>query len=136
MASSVVVMGCASTRNCEGNNLLIQRPMVCIDQLDQNLVRPRRKAIDNDRYTACICPVPGGVIDSHMDVPNPWNHRKCGRSKYRQDLQVLRVIGKEQNATRKRLCLGGVDNELCRRLALRDPNSWRHRQCALNLRMG
>src|ERR1035441_3734558 len=123
MWASVKVVGCTSARNCESDNLLIEGPMVCIDQLDQNLVRSRREAINDDRYAARVCPVPGGVIDRHMDVPKPGSHGKCGRPEYRQDVQILRVIGKKQNATRQWLGLRSVDDELCGWFALRRVNS-------------
>ena len=35
-------------------------------------VPPGREAIDNDRFAACVCPVPRGVVDRHMDVSAFW----------------------------------------------------------------
>ena len=42
--------------------------MVRILQLDQDLVRPRGKSVNNERLAAGVGPAPWVVIDGHMDV--------------------------------------------------------------------
>jgi hypothetical protein len=59
--------------NGDPYDLLINRLIVGINQLDENLVRSRCEAIDNDGIAAGVCPMPCGVIDRHLDVPNRAN---------------------------------------------------------------
>ena len=56
------------SRNGDPYHLLINRLMVGVDQFDEELVRPRREAIDDNGIAAGVCPVPCGVVDSHVDV--------------------------------------------------------------------
>ena len=89
-------------RHCNLYRALINRLMDGIRQLDQDLMRPWGKALDDDRVAACVCPVPGGVIDCHMNMSHSRGHCKGGRSEYRNDVQIFRVIGNKHNATRER----------------------------------
>jgi hypothetical protein len=50
---------------------LIKRLMVRIHQLNQDLVRSRGKTVYNDRLATRVSPMPGGAIDSHVDVADP-----------------------------------------------------------------
>src|SRR5207302_5759513 len=49
--------------------------VVRVDALDQDLVRPRRKTVDDKRLAARVRPALGRIIHGHMDVPvttRPW----------------------------------------------------------------
>ena len=101
-------------RNGDPYHFLINRLMVGIDQLDEDRVRPGCEAIDNDGIAAGVFPVPGGVIDRHVDVPNRGNHCERRRSKDRHNVQVLGTILNEQHAARQRFCHGRIDDDLRR----------------------
>jgi hypothetical protein len=73
--------------------------MVGIRQFDPKFVPPRRKALKNYRIPACVCPMPQCVIDRHVNVSNPRRYGERGRPKYRHDVQILRAIPNEDNAT-------------------------------------
>jgi hypothetical protein len=79
---------------------LINYLIAGIYELDQDLMSPGHKALDNNRIPACVCPMPRRLIDGHMDVSNPRGHGERGRPKYRHDVQILRAIPNEDNATR------------------------------------
>ena len=81
-------------RHRELDRALIDWLIVGIHQLDQDLVPPGRETLDNDRIATCGCPVPGGVIDRHMDVSDPGRHGERGRPKYRHDVESLRRYGR------------------------------------------
>ena len=102
------------SRNGDPYHLLINRLMVGVDQFDEDLVRPRREAIDDDRIAAGVCPVPHGVIDRHVDVSDPGSHVERGRSKDLHNVQVLGTILNKQHAARERLCDGRIENDLRR----------------------
>ena len=89
-----------------------------IRQFDQDLVPPGREAIDDDRVAACVCPVPRGVIDRHVDVSDAGRHGKRRRPKYRHDVQILRAILNKHNATRQRSGKGRIEDDLRRWLVL------------------
>ena len=72
--------------------------MIGIYQLDQDLMLPDRKAVDDDRISAGIGPVPGRIIDRHVDVADPGKHGKCRWPEYRYDVQVLCMILNKHNA--------------------------------------
>src|SRR5258706_13207633 len=91
------------SRNGDPYHLLINRLMVGVDQFDEDLVRPRREAIDDDGIAAGVCPVPNGVIDRHVDVSDPGSHGERRRSKDRPHMQVLCTILNEQHPTGYRL---------------------------------
>ena len=87
-------------RNRELHRALINWMMVGIHQLDQDLVRPRRKALKNDWVSTSICPVPCGVIDCHMNVPDAGRDGKRSRPEHRHDVQILRAILNDYPAMR------------------------------------
>ena len=93
--------------------------MVGIHQLDQDLVRPGREAVDNDRIAARVCPVPRGVIDRHMDVPDPGRNRERGRPEHRHEVQILRAILNHHPAMRQRFGQRRIDDDLRRWFALK-----------------
>ena len=115
---------------------LINRLVVGINEFNPNLVRPRHNALEDDRISACVCPVPGGVIDRNMDVSDPWRHGERGRTKYRHDMQILRAILNERNATRQPIGLWRINDDLRRWLVLERPDSWRSCASARGLRSG
>ena len=93
--------------------------MVGIDQLDQDLVPPGREALDNDRIAACVCPVPGGVIDRHMDVSDPGRHGKRGRPEHRHNVQIFRAILNHHPAMRQGFGKRRIDDDLRRWFVLK-----------------
>src|SRR2546423_684766 len=78
--------------NGDPYHLLINRLVVGIDQLDEDRVRPWREVIDDNGIAAGVCPVPCGVVDSHVDVSNPGSHGERRRSKDRHNVQVLGAV--------------------------------------------
>ena len=74
----MIAAGVCRTRDRERDPRLVQGPVVGIDEFNQNLVWPGRKALEDDWIAARICPVPAGVIDCYVNVPNPWrNGERC-----------------------------------------------------------
>ena len=58
--------------------------MVCIDQVDLNLVRTRRHPGQVDRIEiARVRPQPGQVVHLYVQMPNPWRYVEGGLPEYR-----------------------------------------------------
>jgi len=66
--------------------------MVRIDELDQDLMRPGGKAIDDERLAACVRPTPRRIVHGHMDVADTRRHRQGGRAEHLHDAQVLGAV--------------------------------------------
>src|SRR5258707_1214637 len=87
-----VDMSLPPLRNGDPHYGLINRLMVGTYQLDEDLVRARREAIENHGLSAGISPEPRGVVDRHMDVSHAGRHGKRGRPKHRHYVQVFSAI--------------------------------------------
>src|SRR5258705_491279 len=107
-----VDMSLPPLRNGDLYHFLSNRLMVGIDQLDEDLVRPRREAIDNDGLSAGICPDPRGIVDRHMDVSDTGRDGQRGRSKHRHDVQVLSAILNHYPTPRQGLWQRRIDDDL------------------------
>ncbi len=77
-----------------------------IGEFDQKLVGPRRKPLDDERFTARIDPMPGRIIDGDVKVPYTGRNIKSGRTEDRQDPQVLGPVSDDDKAHRQLLGKG------------------------------
>ena len=132
----MISAGMGRTRSRERNYRLVQWPVVGIDEFNQNLVRPWRKALENDRISAWVCPVPPGVIDGHVNVSDAGRHGDRGRPIYMRNLQILRAILNERDATRQPIGLRRIDDDLRLWLILGRCGHFRSIHLAYSLRCG
>ena len=102
--------------NGEPHPAFIDRLMVRIHELHQDLVRPRQQAVNDDGIAAGMGPVPGSVVDRDVDVSDAWRHGERRRSIDRHDLQVLDPVIEEHHAARQTVGLWRIDRDLRRRL--------------------
>lgn len=100
----------------EGDDTLVERLMVGVDELDQHLVLPWQKAGDDERFAACIGPVPWQVVHSYVDVSDPRRHIERGRAEYLDDTQVLGAVLDDGATAGQPSRIWGIDEELCRGL--------------------
>jgi hypothetical protein len=98
----------------ELDRALIDQLMVRSLQLEQDLMRPRWQGVENHGPSAQIGPDPGGVIESHMDVPDPGRHGKRGRPKHRHNVQIFRPILNHHPAMRQGFGQRRIDDDLRR----------------------
>src|SRR5271169_2588715 len=76
----------------KGDDSFVESLMVRVLELDEDLVRPRRQAVDDERLAARVRPAPVQVIHRHMNVPDARRHREGVRAEYRYDPQVLGAV--------------------------------------------
>src|SRR5262245_24073376 len=99
-----------SLRHLKLHDFLRENFVVGVRQLDQDVVA----AGDSDGYdyriVASMGPVPVGIVESHMEVPNPRRYGCRGRTEHRHDLQVLGAELKDGDSPRQRLALWGIDD--------------------------
>ena len=136
------VMAAGPFRNHEGDDPLVEGLVVCVDEFDQDLVRPRGKTVDDQRLAARVCPAPGRIIHGHMDVPNPRRHIEGVRAEHRYDPQVLGAILDDDPALDQRIRKRRIDDNPRRGLtgerhngsgSTDVPDGLRHRgRCAQN----
>ena len=111
-----VGMSLTPLSNGEPHSAFIDGLMVSVHELNQDLVRPRQQAVDDDGIAAGVGPVPGGVIDRDVDMSDAGRHGERCRSIDRHDLQVLGVIFEEHHAARQPFGARRIDDDLRGRL--------------------
>jgi hypothetical protein len=74
-----------------------------IGKLDENLVRPCGKPLDDERLTARIDPVPGRFIHSDVQVPDTGRNIESSRSEDRYDSQVFCPVPDDDKSPRQLL---------------------------------
>ncbi len=84
--------------------------MVRVDELDQDLVRPRGKPVHDERLAARVCPVPRRIIHGHMDVPDARRHSEGVRTEHRHDVQVLGAILDDDPSVDERIRKRRIDD--------------------------
>ena len=89
--------------NDEGDDPPFERLVVRVDELDQDLVRPRRETVDDERLAARVRPAPGRVIHGHVDVSDARRHIEGVRAEHGHDSQVLRAVLDDDASLRKPL---------------------------------
>jgi len=79
-------------RDRELNRAFIKRLVICVHQLNQDLVRSRGQAVDDQRLATRVGPAPRRVVDRYMDVPDPRRHHWCVWAEHRHDVQIFAVV--------------------------------------------
>ena len=83
----------------ESNRLAVDHVVRRIGKLDQNAMRPGIQSLDNQGLAACVYPMPAGAIERDMDVADPRDHAKGGRTENWNDTEVIRAILNHSEAT-------------------------------------
>ena len=105
-------------------------------QLEEDLMRPGRQAVENHRLSTRISPNPRGVIDRHMDVSDSGRDAKCGRPEDRHDVKIVRAILNHHPAMRQGFGQGRIDDDLRRWFVLKRLDSLRSTHLPGGLRSG
>jgi hypothetical protein len=79
-------------RHCDGDGAFVEQLVVRILQPEQNLMRPRRQAIDDHRIAAGVHPYPWEIVKTYVEVPDAGMNPNGGRSEHGRQLQILRAI--------------------------------------------
>ena len=74
-----------------------------ISKFDKELVRPWGKALNDERLTARIDPMPGRIINGNVKVAYPGRNAESGRSEDRHDSQVLSPVANDDQTLRQLL---------------------------------
>lgn len=100
-------------RNSEGYGLALEYMMLGRGDLDQNLVPAGRKS--RHHYGASIAsvrPVPGKIIDRHMQVTRPWRNIAGRRAEDRENPEIFGSIRNDGHPSiGKRLCNRLIDEK-------------------------
>jgi hypothetical protein len=87
--SSVMAVGRDPLRDHEVDDPLVEGLVVRVDELDQDLVRPRRQAVDDEGLAARVSPAPGRVVHGYMNVTDTRRHIESCRTEHLHDPQVF-----------------------------------------------
>ena len=62
--------------------------MIRVRQLDQDLMRPWREAVQYDRISRCCRPVPRAVVEGHVNMPHARRNGKRRSSEEDRDQET------------------------------------------------
>ncbi len=120
--------------NNKMNNPAVERLMVGIDELDANLMWPRRQANNDQGRAARICPMPRRVVNGDMNVPDARGNFERRRTEHRNDPEILGPILDDNSSLGEPFGNWGINNYLSRRFTDERHDTRRAKEVASALR--
>jgi hypothetical protein len=99
-------------RDDEVDGSLVDRPVRWISKLDQDAMRSRRQALDDQRLAARVHPMLGPVINGEVETSDARRHIERPGPEHRHDAQVLGPILNDDQPAGERIRQRRVNNDL------------------------